>query len=372
MVSVASVQQLLTPAFTIDIQKVENNAKRMIERCQALGVQLRPHMKTHKTVECADIMTGGSRRCIVVSTLAEARFYADHGFDDILYAYQLPFDKVDICAELAERLEMLHVMIDDELALAELTKRRLKDGKAWLVWQKVDCNNGRVGVRPEDPAAMILAKSIAECEGVELAGVYAHCGNSYRATGLEEIQAVAQETTIATLEFVQKLEEAGVKCPCSSIGSTPTCSHPIPDMARLSELHPGNYVFYDIQQMMIGSCQMDDIAVRVLTRVIGHYPHRNQMLVDCGWTALSLDSLGKLPTGYALIEGHPEQKLVGMTQEHGKIEPTSGKPNFHKFPLGSLISLIPYHACAIAAMHPVYYVHSEGRIVAEWRPTRGW
>ncbi|XP_043543913.1 D-threo-3-hydroxyaspartate dehydratase [Chiloscyllium plagiosum] len=372
MASVASVQQLLTPAFTVDIQKVENNAKRMIERCQALGVRLRPHMKTHKTVECADIMTGGSRRCIVVSTLAEARFYTDHGFDDILYAYPLPFDKVDICAELAERLEMFHVLIDNELALAELKKRRLKNGKSWLVWQKIDCNNRRVGVRPEDPAAMILAKSIAECEGVELAGVYAHCGNSYHATGLEEIQAVAQETTTATLDFVQKLEEAGVRCPRSSIGSTPTCSHPIPDIARLTEVHPGNYVFYDVQQMMIGSCQMDDIAVRVLTRVIGHYPHRNQMLVDCGWAALSLDSMGKLPTGYTIIDGHPELKLVGMSQEHGKIEPTSGKLDFNKFPLGSLISLIPYHACATAAMHPVYYVHSAGKIVAEWRPTRGW
>ncbi|XP_072426189.1 D-serine dehydratase isoform X2 [Chiloscyllium punctatum] len=288
-------------------------------------------------------MTGGSRRCIVVSTLAEARFYTDHGFDDILYAYPLPFDKVDICADLAERLEMFHVLIDNELALAELKKRRLKDGKAWLVWQKINCNNGRVGVRPEDPAAMILAKSIAECEGVELAGVYAHCGNSYHATGLEEIQAVAQETTTATLDFVQKLEEAGVRCPRSSIGSTPTCSHPIPDIARLTEVHPGNYVFYDVQQMMIGSCQMDDIAVRVLTRVIGHYPHRNQMLVDCGWAALSLDSMGKLPTGYAIIDGHPELKLVEMTQEHGKIEPISGKLDFNKFLLGSLIAIIPYH-----------------------------
>ncbi|XP_072324244.1 D-serine dehydratase isoform X2 [Scyliorhinus torazame] len=372
MVSVGSVQQLLTPAFTVDIQKVENNATRMIERCRALGVQLRPHMKTHKTLECADIMTGGSRRCIVVSTLAEARFYADHGFDDILYAYPLPFDKVDICMELAECLEMFHVLIDSEVALAELAKRRLKGGKSWLVWLKVDCSNGRAGVRPENPAAVILAKSIAECEGVELAGVYAHCGNSYHATGVQEIQAVAQETTTATLEFMEKLEKAGVRCPRCSIGSTPTCSHPIADMARLNELHPGNYIFYDVQQMMIGSCQMDDIAVRVQTRVIGHYPHRNQLLVDCGWTALSLHSLGMLPTGYAVIDGHPDLKLVGMTQEHGRIEPASGKLDFDKFPLGSLISLIPYHACSAAAMHPVYYVHSEGRIVAEWRPTRGW
>ncbi|XP_067835033.1 D-serine dehydratase [Heptranchias perlo] len=372
MVSVASVQQLMTPAFTVDIQKVKSNARRMIERCQALGVQLRPHMKTHKTLECADIMTGGSRRCIVVSTLAEARFYADRDFDDILYAYPLPLDKVGACAELTERLEMFHVLVDSEVALAELAKRRLRDGKSWLVWLKVDCNNGRAGVRPEDPMALILAKSIAQCEGMELAGVYVHCGNSYSATGVKEIQAVAQDTTTAVLEFVEKLEKAGVSCPRYSIGSTPSCSHPIPDMGRLTELHPGNYVFYDVQQVMIGSCQMEDVAVRVLTRVIGHYPHRNQLLVDCGWTGLSLHSLGMLPTGYAVIDGHPELKLVGMTQEHGKIEPASGKLDFEKFPLGSFISLIPYHACATAAMHPVYYVHSEGRIVAEWRPTRGW
>uniref|UniRef100_UPI00398F0E3D D-serine dehydratase isoform X2 n=1 Tax=Pristiophorus japonicus TaxID=55135 RepID=UPI00398F0E3D len=314
MVSVASVQQLLTPAFTVDIQKVKSNARRMIERCQALGVQLRPHMKTHKTLECADIMTGGSRRCIVVSTLAEAHFYADHGFDDILYAYPLPFDKMGACADLAERLEMFHVLVDTEVALTELTKRRLRDGKSWLVWLKVDCNNGRAGVRPEDPTALILAKSIAECEGVELAGVYAHCGNSYSATGVKEIQAVAHNTIAATLQFVEKLEKAGVRCPRCSIGSTPSCSHPIPDMGRLNELHPGNYIFYDVQQMMIGSCQMDDIAVRVLTRVIGHYPHRNQLLVDCGWTGLSLHSLGMLPTGYALIDGHPELKPVPLQQ----------------------------------------------------------
>ncbi|MED6251378.1 hypothetical protein ATANTOWER_029732 [Ataeniobius toweri] len=88
------VSALFTPALVVDVDKVKRNAQRMRERCHKLGVQLRPHMKTHKTLECADIMTGGSRQCIVVSTLAEASFYADHGFDDILYAYCLPLDKV--------------------------------------------------------------------------------------------------------------------------------------------------------------------------------------------------------------------------------------------------------------------------------------
>ncbi|XP_055520659.1 LOW QUALITY PROTEIN: D-threo-3-hydroxyaspartate dehydratase [Leucoraja erinacea] len=372
MVSVATVQQLLTPAFTVDIRKVERNARKMLERSQALGVQLRPHMKTHKTVECADIMTGGCRRRIAVSTLAEARFYADCGFDDILYAFPLPRDKVAACAELAERLDRFQVLLDSGVVVTELEKRRLSGGKSWLVWLKLDCNNGRAGVRPEDSAALSLAKCIVDSEALELVGVYAHCGNSYDAAGIPDIQAVALETTMATLKFVEKLERAGVKCPRSSIGSTPTCSHPVPEMGRLNELHPGNYIFYDVQQMLIGSCQLDDVAVRVMTRVIGHYPHRNQLLVDCGWSALSLHGMGKMPTGYAIVEGHPDLKLVGMTQEHGRIEPISGKLDVDKFPHGTLLPLIPYHACATAAMHGVYFVHSEGRIVEEWRPTRGW
>ncbi len=93
--------------------------------------------------ECADIMTGGSRRCIVVSTLAEASFYADNGYDDILYAYPLPFDKVERCAELSEKLSLFHVVVDNRLALQELKRRPLKQGKVWKVWMKLDCDNGR-------------------------------------------------------------------------------------------------------------------------------------------------------------------------------------------------------------------------------------
>uniref|UniRef100_A0A8C5F4R7 D-serine dehydratase-like domain-containing protein n=1 Tax=Gadus morhua TaxID=8049 RepID=A0A8C5F4R7_GADMO len=330
---------LCTPAMVVDVDIVKRNAQRMVDRYQDLGVKLRPHMKTHKTLECGDIMTGGSRRCVVVSTLAEASFYADHGFDDILYAYPLPFDKLERCAALSERLSLFQVLLDHPQALELLSKRPLR--------------------------------AIAKTEGVELTGVYAHCGNSYHCKGVEKIQAVAQETTTLTLQFMEKLRAAGINCK-SSIGSTPSCSHPIKDMGQLSEVHPGNYVFYDVQQSLIGSCSMEDVAVRVLTRVIGHCPHRNQLLVDCGWAALSQDGAGRLPSGYAVIEGHPDLKLLSMTQEHGRVEPITGELDYSKYPLGSLLKLVPYHSCATAMMHSVYHVHSGGRLVGKWFPTRGW
>lgn len=201
-----AISTLSTPALVLDVDKVKRNAQRMIERCQNLGVQLRPHVKTHKTLECADIMTGGSRRCIVVSTLAEACFYADHGFDDILYAYSLPFDKVERCAALSERLDLFQVLLDHPDALDQLKKRPLRDGRLWHVWLKLDCGNGRAGVLHSDPEALRLAQAIAKTEGVELTGVYAHCGNSYNCRGVEQIQAVAQETTNLTLQFMEKIE----------------------------------------------------------------------------------------------------------------------------------------------------------------------
>lgn len=88
-------------------------------------------------------MTGGTRRRIVVSTLAEARFFADGGFDDILYAYPLPFDKVEECAALAERLESFQVLVDSPEALDLLKRRNLNQGRRWKVWLKIDCENGR-------------------------------------------------------------------------------------------------------------------------------------------------------------------------------------------------------------------------------------
>ncbi|XP_011615555.1 uncharacterized protein [Takifugu rubripes] len=366
-----ALSSLYTPALVVDLDKVKRNVQNMTERYEKLGVQLRPHMKTHKTLECADIMTGGTRRCIVVSTLAEASFYADHGFDDILYAYPLPFDKVEHCAALSERLDLFQVLLDHPDALEELKKRPLKDGRQWHVWLKLDCGNGRAGVLYSDPGTLKLALAIAQADGVELTGVYAHCGNTYKCKGVEQIQAVAQETTNLTLQFMEKLKDAGVTCK-SSIGSTPSCSHPVKDMAQLSEVHPGNYVFYDVQQSLIGSCSLEDVAVKVLTRVISHAPHRNQLLVDCGWTGLSLDGAGTLPTGYAVIEGHTDLKLVSMTQEHGRMEPISGPLDYSKYPLGTMLTLIPYHSCATAAMHSVYHVYSEGHLVGKWLPTRGW
>ncbi|NWU85808.1 DSD1 dehydratase, partial [Onychorhynchus coronatus] len=156
--------------------------------------------------EGAALATGGSRRGIVVSTLAEGRFFAAGGFDDILYAFPVPEWRLPECSALAQRLQAFQLLVDSPRGLALLLQNPLPGGKRWLVWLKLDCGNGRAGIRPTDPEALALARSIARGspEVVTLVGVYAHCGNTYGCRDIPAVQAIARDTTNAVLAFVTR------------------------------------------------------------------------------------------------------------------------------------------------------------------------
>ncbi|NXG53089.1 DSD1 dehydratase, partial [Psilopogon haemacephalus] len=154
--------------------------------------------------EGAELATGGGRGGIVVSTLAEARFFAAGGFEDILYAYPLPAGRMQDCVALARRLQNFQVLVDSPEGLALLRRHPLPAGKRWHVWLKLDCGNGRAGISPTDPNALSLACSIAadSPEEVTLVGVYAHCGNTYGCRDVAAVQDTARATTMAVVDFV--------------------------------------------------------------------------------------------------------------------------------------------------------------------------
>ena len=152
------------------------------------------------------------------------------------------------------------------------------------------------------------------------------------------------------VRLVERLRKEGLECPTWGIGSTPSCSHHTDKFGQVTELHPGNYVLYDNQQLLLGSCSPADIAGKIMTRVIGHYPRRGQMLVDCGFTAITKQGQGcqSQPDMVAPVEGHPEIMLSNMTQEIGFIEPTDKDQqiDYEMFPIGTILTLLPYHACS--------------------------
>lgn len=367
------IQDLTTPAFLVDYAKMETNCRQMLETCKIMGVSLRAQTKTHKTIEGAEHQTGGSKRGLVTSTLEESEFYADHGFDDILYGYPLIPHHVPRVRTLTERLEKFHVMVDSRLAVDLLLETPPPPSKTWSVFLKVDCGNNRAGVWWEDEEGVDLALLLhSNPSKITFNGVYVHCGNSYGAVAPGDVDKIRDENIDRLLKFVDGVKKRGGSCKTVGIGSTPTCRRPADTMKGLTELHPGNYAFLDVQQSTLGSCTLEDIACCVATRIIGHYPRRNQMLIDCGFTGLTKQGAGMMETGYGVIRDHPNLKLCNMTQEIGFVETVKGKLDFDKYPIGSLLFILPWHSCATAACYPVYHIIEKDRVIAEWKPTRGW
>mmetsp|Transcript_39682 Transcript_39682/g.48144 ORF Transcript_39682/g.48144 Transcript_39682/m.48144 type:complete len:378 (+) Transcript_39682:149-1282(+) len=364
------IAELRTPCYVIDAAVAKRNCQRMQDRATKLGCKLRPHVKTHKTLEGGVIQTGGTKKGIVVSTLAEAQFFATGGFDDILYAVPITPDKLKEAGELTNSLTQFHIIVDHPVTLQAVLNAAPAPGKKWSIWIMVDCGYHRDGVDPEDPAAVQLAVDIAGSDHATLGGIYTHGGHSYDSKSVEEIVKIGEDEREAVVLFAERLRSKGVQVPEVGVGSTPTCSLPPAHLKGVTEMHPGNYFAYDTMQVDLGSCKLEDIAVKVLTRVIGQYPKSNMLLVDLGWTGCSAQ--GK-ECGYGVLD-KPELRIKTLKQEAGEVEPAQhgDRLDMDKYPIGSIIALAPFHSCASTKQHSKVHVVENGIVVDEWKIASGW
>jgi len=375
------IEELKTPAFVIDLARLERNVRMMRDRASALGVRLRPHVKTHKTVEIARMQTAGGPEAITVSTLAEARFFARAGFGDITYAVPITPNKLPEAAALTRELDAFHVLVDHPVAADAVEACARAEGIVFSVFLKVDAGNRRAGVDPASEGAADLARRLHESGTVAFQGILVHGGQSYACRGRDAIVAAAEEERSGAVGFAKRLRATGVPCPCVSIGSTPTAVHAA-SATGADEIRPGNYVFFDATQAAIGTCTLDDCAAYVTAGVAGVYPDRNCLIIDAGALALSKDpgavfvrqDDGFTDTGgttFGAVVGYPQLAITSLSQEHGVIE--SGTPiPCEDFPIGRVVRIIPNHSCLTAALFPVYHVARDEEIVDEWIPVRGW
>jgi D-serine deaminase-like pyridoxal phosphate-dependent protein len=356
--------QLTTPAFLVDRPTLQRNCDSMRAKASRSGVIFRPHVKTHKVAEIGRMQHGGGPGPITVSTLAEAEHFAAAGFADITYAVPIGPEKLARAAALAKRIARLNILIDSFEALDAIEDF----GYLFDVFLKVDCGYHRAGVDPDRPESLDLARRMAAAKTIRFRGLLTHAGHSYNAGGVEEILPVAEQETAAVTRFRERIGADLIR----SVGSTPTASA-VERFASCDEVRPGNYVFYDAFQIGIGSCRFDDCAVSVLATVIGSYFERKTMIIDAGALALSKD---RGPDhvdpgfGYGIVcdlDLTPlPMKLVTLSQEHGKI--FAEEP----LPVGRRVRILPNHSCLTAAMYDTFYGMESGKVVAEWRPVRGW
>jgi len=369
------LRTVATPAAVIDLSRLKQNTQRMAERAHILGVQLRPHVKTHKCVEAARFQAEGHFGGIAVSTLAEADFFGQNGFQDITFAVPLAPGRAPLAGRVAARLQKLNLLVDHPTAVLAIGDEASRRGQTICVLIKVDCGYHRAGLLPDDPLLLQLAQQIHKHPNLKLQGVLAHGGHSYDCIGVEAIRVVAEQERSMTVDAAERLRKANLPCPTVSIGSTPTMAV-VEDLTGITEIRPGNYALFDHFQADIGSCSQDDIALSVISEVIGVYPERNTLLLDAGALALSKDPgathVGKTP-GFGRLCTLDGEALDGLTlsslsQEHGKVNGA----DVSRFAIGDRLRIWPHHSCLVTALHDTLHIEQNGEFVDTWQPVRGW
>lgn len=371
------LHDLPTPALLLDLDIVERNLRQMAGRAAGLGVALRPHVKTHKCVELAGRQRALGAQGITVSTLYEARVFADHGFDDITWAFPVILSRLDEVRALASRTPQitLRLVVDSAEAVAALRGLAVPGGPLH-VWLKVDCGYHRVGVDPAAPESVRLAEGIARSLSLTLDGVLSHSGHAYHGGSRAEIAAIAEEERRVMSGFAARLREAGIEVPGVSVGSTPAMAA-VEHLDGVTEARPGNYVFFDFTQMTLGSCTLGDCGVTVLASVVSSRPGEGRSVVDAGALALSKDTgpaggqtMGKIFAGHGAgdIPGEnaalrSDARLVSLSQEHGVLDAA--------LPVGTRVRILPNHSCLTVACFDEYQVVRGGEVVDRWKIWRG-
>jgi D-serine deaminase-like pyridoxal phosphate-dependent protein len=366
-----------TPALILDLPRLERNAAQMAGKVRELGVTLRPHVKTSKSIDVLKVLAGGTDVPITVSTLAEARYFFAHGVTDVLYAVGIAPLKLPEVADLIRAGCQLRIILDTVEA-ADAVRRFVEAESVPIeVLIEVDSDGHRAGVAPADPLLIDIGRRL----GPSLAGVMTHAGASYDCRTRDQFEAMAEQERSLTVEAAERLRRADLRCDIVSVGSTPTL-HYARSLEGVTEARAGVYAFGDLVQVELGTCRMDDIAIGVLASVIGHNRQHGRVLVDAGFLALSRDrGTADLPVdwGYGAVcdpvSGNVlEHVTVSSTnQEHGIITSRLGEIDFARFPVGSRVKILPNHACATAAAYERYFVtDGSERIVDTWDRVNGW
>lgn len=370
--SAVKLEELQTPCLILDRGILERNLKRMSSIVRKNGVALRPHLKTAKSAEVARLALDGEAGGMTVSTLAEAEYFADHGFRDVLIAAALPPGKLDRAARLIDKGVSVTIITDDVEGATAISNHPA----AFRVLVELDSGDKRAGVQPDSEALLEVGRAL----GTKLVGVMTHAGHSYSCRSIKCIKETAQYERDTVVSAAQRLRSAGLRCDVVSVGSTPTMTH-ADNLAGVTEARAGVYMFQDLFQADIRSCGKEDIAITVLASVIGRNVEENRFLIDAGALALSKDRSTQATdndAGYGEVWDLSGEQAYGscivsrVFQEHGVATSEAPLP-LDRLTVGTKVRVAPNHACITAAAYDRYYVvDGSDEVVAEWDRINGW
>ncbi|MFI7742093.1 alanine racemase [Kocuria rhizosphaericola] len=352
-------EEIDTPDVLIDRDVLERNIERMAATLRGRGLRLRPHVKTHKVPEIAALQLAAGAAGLTVATLGEAEVFAAHGADDLFVAYPLW-----VGPRQAERLRRLSatarisVGTDSAEAAAALGEQLGDAAGDIAVLVEIDSGHHRSGVHPD--AAADVARAAARA-GLHVEGVFTFPGHSY-APGMP-VEAAAQEQQ-GLDRAAGQLEAAGFEVPRRSGGSTPSAL--LTDSTAATEVRPGVYVFGDAQQLELGRCALEDVALTVASTVVsrhegGHGVPR-RVVLDAGSKVLGSDRPA-WATGCGRLMDHPDARITALSEHHATVV----WPEDTALPaLGERLRVIPNHVCLTMNLVDDVAVVRGGELLERW------
>jgi len=340
-----------TPYLAVDLDVLTRNLDRAAEHARAAGLRLRPHVKTHKSPEIARRQVEAGAVGLTVATVSEAEIFCRAGATDLFVAYPVwaAGPRGARLRALAQRVD-LRVGLDSPEAARHLGLALAGTGASVLV--EIDSGMRRSGVAPERAPEVARA---ADRAGLRVAGVFTFPGHGYApgaaaGAAADESAALAKAAELLRGNGFDVLEVSG--------GSTPTLAASDPTV--LTEVRPGVYVFNDAQQVELGTCGWDDVALTAVGTVVSREAGR--VVLDAGGKVLGADR-PVWATGAGRVPSVPEARVVLLSEHHAVV----AFPEGVALPeLGERLAVAPNHVCAAANLAREYVVSAGGAIVGRW------
>jgi len=371
-----------TPFLLVDKTKFDRNVTALKVKLSPFNVELRPHLKTVKSIAGVRHVLDDFNSPATVSTVKEAEAFAEAGYTNLIYAVGIAPQKLPRIQALLAKGVNISVLLDSVAQAKAVVAFCQAQNMTIPTLLEIDCDGHRGGIQPDDTRLIEIA-TILHQGGAELRGVLTHAGESYDCVSKNELVAAAEAERYAAVIAAEQLIVDGLPCPVVSVGSTPT-AHFAENLDGVTEVRAGVYTFFDLVMAWIGVCKPSDIALSVVTSVIGHNEEKNWLFIDAGWMSLSQDrgtQSQRKDCGYGLVcdskgDVIPGLQVIGANQEHGiiaAVDDSIDSSQLAEIVVGTQLRILPNHACATAAMHAGYYVADPEQVELDyWARIQGW
>lgn len=361
------MKHITEPTLLINEEICRKNIRTMAEKAKRNNVIFRPHFKTPVSLEIGEWFKDYGVDKITVSSLKMAEYFVEGGWKDITVAFPVNIREIDRINRLAKSCT-LNIIIENKEAIQYLDRYLMGYVPVFL---KIDIGQNRTGIQYDDTAISDeLIYLISASEKMYFKGFLSHAGITYDAKGFKEIQEIHQQYPPKLIVLKERYQDDFPNI-MISIGDTPTCSR-MEDFTWANEMRPGNFIFYDVMQWIIGSCKLDDIAVAMACPIVAKHEARKEIIIHGGALHFAKDSMRhpflKKDIYGLVVElnekdwSHPEHKsyLAKLSQEHGTLKMSDEL--FSKYQVGDLIGILPIHSCMTADCMR-NYMDLEGKII---------